>query len=64
MRINAANDIDAAAWVDPGSPRVRMRLGWQHYTATADEALELGRQLVEAAGRLAVSNSDREERPC
>lgn len=48
MRVNAANNLDFAAWAR--SPNgVHLRVGWHRYTATAEEAIELARQLDAAA---------------
>lgn len=48
MRINATNNIDFAASPHDGSPRIFLRIGWQKYTATAEEATEFARQILEA----------------
>ncbi|MCV7101531.1 hypothetical protein [Mycobacterium palustre] len=40
MRVNAANDITAAAF-PRGNNRVQIRIGVHRFTATTDEALEL-----------------------
>lgn len=59
MRIDAAkNHIDYEAWTDNSSTRVRLRIGWQRYTATPAEALELARQLIEAAEAVRHANND------
>lgn len=59
MRIDAAkNHIDFEAWTNSGSPRVRLRIGWQRYTATPAEALEFARQLVKAAEAVCHADND------
>jgi hypothetical protein len=50
VRLNAANGFDAMAWRK--DTRVFIRFGWQKYTATAEEARDLARQLIEAADDL------------
>lgn len=49
MKVNAAKDVDCAAHPHTNPPRVSIRFGWQWYTATAEEAIELARQLIAAA---------------
>ncbi|GAA2776926.1 hypothetical protein [Mycolicibacterium pallens] len=50
MRIDAAkNHIDAEVWSQERSPRVRFRIGWQRYTATADEAVKFAEELLRVA---------------
>jgi hypothetical protein len=48
VKLNAHNDVDFEAFAAVGSARVKMFLGPVSFTATADDALELARQLVEA----------------
>lgn len=49
MRVNAANGIEASAhpWRNP--PRVQIRIGVHRFTATPEEAIEFGNQLIAAA---------------
>jgi hypothetical protein len=48
MKLNAARDIRAEAWPGNGT-RVQIRIGVFRFTAMPDEAVELARQLVDAA---------------
>jgi hypothetical protein len=58
VKINATNDIEAAAWMHHGSPRVFIRFGWQKYTATAEEATELAGQILAAVKALREAGGD------
>ncbi|MDC8980508.1 hypothetical protein PR370_01895 [Mycobacterium marinum] len=49
MKVIGVKDANFEARQYIGSPRVFIRMGFQRYAATADEADELARQLVAAA---------------
>lgn len=58
MRVNAAHNVDFAAWSKMPERRVHLRVGWHRYTATAAEALELARQLVVAVESVKADADD------
>jgi hypothetical protein len=48
MRVSGVKDAGFAVSARENSPRVFLRLGFQRYAATTEEAIELARQLVAA----------------
>lgn len=52
MRVSGVKDTGFAVSARTNSPRVFIRMGWQRYAATADEATELARQLTAAVEAL------------
>lgn len=50
MRIHAARDLDASAWLHRGSPRdVQFRVGVMRFSATPAEARQFAAALIAAA---------------
>lgn len=52
MRVSGTKDTGFAVAVRCGSPRVFLRLGFQRYAATPEEAVELAHWLLDAVDAL------------
>lgn len=52
MRVSGVKDAGFAVSARTNSPRVFLRLGFQRYAASAEEAIKLARQLLAAVDAL------------
>lgn len=57
MRINAARDVSARAWTHFDPNCVQVRIGVVSITASPEEAISFGRQLI-AAGEKAAAHEN------
>ena len=57
MKLNSARDIRARAWPGNGT-RVQIQIGVFRFTALPDEAIDLARELVDAADAIQAGVTD------